>query len=41
MVMTFPPNVKYSELFLKRQQEARVKNRGLWGKTVENKIEFK
>jgi len=40
MVMTFPPNVKYSELFLKKQQEARVKNRGLWGKTVENKVEF-
>ncbi|OFX80598.1 MAG: hypothetical protein A2X17_05690 [Bacteroidetes bacterium GWF2_41_61] len=41
MVMTFPPNVKYSELFLKKQQEARAKNRGLWGKTVETKIEFK
>jgi micrococcal nuclease len=40
MIMTFPPNVKYSELFLKKQQEARVKNRGLWGKTVENKVKF-
>lgn len=30
MVMTFPPNVKYTDLFLKLQQEARENNRGLW-----------
>lgn len=30
MVMTFPPNVKYAELFLKLQQEARENSRGLW-----------
>jgi micrococcal nuclease len=27
-VATFPPNVKYQELFLKLQREAK---RGLWG----------
>jgi len=30
MVMTYPPNVKYADLFLKLQQEARENNRGLW-----------
>lgn len=30
MVMTVPPNVKYAELFLSLQQEARENNRGLW-----------
>lgn len=30
MVMTIPPNVKYADLFLKLQQEARENNRGLW-----------
>lgn len=30
MVMTVPPNVKYAEMFLQLQQEAREKNRGLW-----------
>ncbi len=30
MVMTFPPNVKHQELFLKLQQEAREAKRGLW-----------
>lgn len=29
-VMTFPPNVKYSDLFLKLYQEARKNKRGLW-----------
>jgi len=29
-VMTVPPNVKYQELFLKLQQEARTASRGLW-----------
>ena len=32
MVMTVPPNVKFAELFVKLQQEARENNRGLWGK---------
>lgn len=30
MVMTVPPNVKYQELFLKLQREARGARRGLW-----------
>jgi micrococcal nuclease len=30
-VATFPPNVKYQELFLMLQREAREANRGLWG----------
>ncbi|MEO7176090.1 MAG: thermonuclease family protein [Saprospiraceae bacterium] len=30
MVMTVPPNVKYADLFLKLQIEARENNRGLW-----------
>ncbi len=29
-VMTVPPNVKYQELFLKLQKEAREKQKGLW-----------
>jgi endonuclease YncB( thermonuclease family) len=32
-VATFPPNVKYQELFLKLQQEAREGKRWLWGAT--------
>ncbi len=32
MVMTVPPNVKYQELFLKLQREAREGRRGLWTK---------
>ncbi len=40
MVMTVPPNVKYSEYFLKCQQEARIKSKGLWGRTVENEVQF-
>lgn len=31
-LLTIPPNVKYSDLFLKLYQEARLKNRGLWKK---------
>ncbi len=31
-VMTVPPNVKYQELFLRLQREAREGSRGLWGK---------
>jgi micrococcal nuclease len=29
-VMTIPPNVRYQELFLKLQREARQAGRGLW-----------
>jgi micrococcal nuclease len=29
-LMTFPPNVKYADLFLKLYQEAREQKRGLW-----------
>lgn len=31
MVMTVPPNVKFAELFVKLQREARENNKGLWG----------
>ena len=31
-ILTIPPNVRHSELFLKYQQEAREASRGLWGK---------
>ncbi len=30
-VATYPPNVKYQDLFLKLEKEARENNRGLWG----------
>ncbi|GAW92058.1 thermonuclease family protein [Calderihabitans maritimus] len=30
-VMTVPPNVKYADLFLSLEQEARRQKRGLWG----------
>jgi micrococcal nuclease len=30
MVMTIPPNVKFADLFVKLQQEARENNKGLW-----------
>ena len=30
-IMTVPPNVKYSDYFLKLQKEARESGRGLWG----------
>lgn len=30
MVMTVPPNVKYSEYFLKLQRDARSNRRGIW-----------
>jgi micrococcal nuclease len=36
MVMTVPPNVKYADLFLKLQQDARETNRGLWNIEYEN-----
>lgn len=31
-IMTIPPNVKYVDLLLRLQREARVQKRGLWGK---------
>lgn len=31
-LLTFPPNVKYVDLFVKMQKEARDARRGLWGK---------
>ena len=30
-VMTIPPNVKYKELLLRLERDARKKNKGLWG----------
>ena len=30
-LMTYPPNVKYADLFLKLYKEARQNQRGLWG----------
>lgn len=30
-VATYPPNVKYVELFIKMQKEARENKRGMWG----------
>lgn len=32
MVMTIPPNVKYADLFVKLQRDARKRSRGLWKK---------
>jgi len=34
-ILTIPPNVKYQDLFLKLQREAREARRGLWGKIDE------
>jgi micrococcal nuclease len=31
-LLTYPPNVKYQDRFLKAYREARENNRGLWGK---------
>lgn len=36
-VATFPPNVKYVDLFKSLQKEARENNRGLWDSTAVNK----
>jgi micrococcal nuclease len=30
-VMTIPPDIKYRELFIKAERDARESNRGLWG----------
>lgn len=35
VVTTFPPNVKYVELFIKVQKRAREKRQGLWGRTLQ------
>jgi len=32
-VMTVPPNVKYADMFVKFQREAREKGKGLWDAT--------
>lgn len=32
LVSTYPPNVKYAEIFVICQREAREKLRGFWGK---------
>lgn len=31
-ILTIPPNVKYADLFLKLQRQAREAGRGLWGR---------
>ncbi len=31
-LLTIPPNVKYADLFVRNQQEARKAGRGLWGR---------
>ena len=36
-VMTVPPNVKYADLFVKLQREAREADKGLWGLAGEKK----
>lgn len=38
MIYTYPPNVKYSRMFLKAQEEAREARRGLWAGVEENII---
>ncbi|MDP2922069.1 MAG: thermonuclease family protein [Candidatus Omnitrophota bacterium] len=38
MIYTYPPNLKYLELFLEAQKEARDNKRGLWAGLEENKI---
>jgi len=38
MIYTYPPNLKYLELFLDAQKEARENKRGLWLSLEENKI---
>jgi endonuclease YncB( thermonuclease family) len=35
MVMTIPPNVKYSDTFEKLARKARLHKKGLWKKDVE------
>ena len=37
-VMTIPPNVKYADMFLKLQEEARKGGRGLWKDSTEKEL---
>ena len=37
-IYTVPPNVKYQELFLKLQREARENKKGLWDSTLDNNM---
>ena len=37
-VMTITPNVKYAQIFLKLEREARQKKKGLWKDSPEDKI---
>jgi len=39
VVSTFPPNVKYVDLFLKLQHDAREKQQGLWSLPVQDSAE--
>lgn len=39
-VMTIPPDVKYTEMFLKLQQDARRNNRGLWRESADTDKEL-
>ncbi len=36
-ILTIPPNVKYADLFLKYEREARQASRGLWGQEMKKK----
>lgn len=38
-VFTYPPDVKYNEIFLKLEQEARENNKGLWNEELEKKFD--
>lgn len=37
-IATYPPNVKYQELFLELQIKAREKNKGLWAEALEEEV---
>ena len=37
-IMTIPPDVKYSDVFLKLQEEARKNNRGLWKDSADREL---
>ncbi len=38
-VMTYPPNVRYADLFVKLERKAREAGKGLWGVPEERKIQ--
>lgn len=38
-VTTYPPNVKYEDVFLEAQREARAHGRGVWGRCVDQSAE--